>query len=164
MSLLTKKQIHEDVPVIVWGYALLDQDETILENSIRRSRFTLVIYGNKIEFSFNFYNSMCTYNCNTTHTDHFRILLPIAFLILAFPYKSNIYNICPLSHSFLYNNMCTYEGRSFNSGTNAPPSHMAVRNSWKLRLISGWGGGSNNGTKFCLNLFTLSKVIEHAQS
>ena len=26
-----------------------------------------------------------------------------------------------------------YEGRSFNSGTNEPPYHMAVRYSWKLR-------------------------------
>ena len=24
-------------------------------------------------------------------------------------------------------------GRSFNNGTNEPPYHMAVRNSWKLR-------------------------------
>ena len=52
-----------------------------------------------------------------------------------------------------------YEGRSFNSGTYAPQYHMAVRNSWKLRLFSG-GVVSNNETKFCLNPFILSKVIE----
>ena len=50
-----------------------------------------------------------------------------------------------------------YEGRLFNSGTYAPHCHMAVRNSWKLRFIS---GGINNESKYCLNMFTLSKVIE----
>ena len=36
--------------------------------------------------------------------------------------------------------LSTYEGRAFNSGTNAPSYHMAVRNSWKLRSISGGRG------------------------
>ena len=38
-------------------------------------------------------------------------------------------------------------GRSFNSGTNAPPYHMAVRNSWKLRSFQE-GVVSKYGTKF----------------
>ena len=52
------------------------------------------------------------------------------------------------------------KGRSFNSGAYALPYHMAVRNSWKLRLITGGGVVSNNETKFCLNPLTLSKVVE----
>ena len=52
-----------------------------------------------------------------------------------------------------------YEGRSFNSGTNEPPYHMAVRNYWKLRYFY-VGVVFNNGTKFCLNTFPCSKVIE----
>ena len=34
-----------------------------------------------------------------------------------------------------------YEGILFSSGTHAPPYLMAVRNSWKLRFISGVEGG-----------------------
>ena len=36
---------------------------------------------------------------------------------------------------------------------------MFVRNTWELSLFQG-GVVSNNETKFCVNLFTLSKVIE----
>ena len=51
-----------------------------------------------------------------------------------------------------------YKGRSFNSGTNKPPYHMAK----KTRGKCGYFGGVdlNNGTKNCLNTLTLSKVIE----
>ena len=52
-----------------------------------------------------------------------------------------------------------YERCPFNSGTNASPYHVAVRNSWKLRYFQG-EVVSNNGMKFCFNPFTLSKVIE----
>ena len=55
--------------------------------------------------------------------------------------------------------MLVYEGRSFNSGTNAPPYHMAIRQSWKLQYFHG-GVYVNNGTKFCLIPLSLSKVIE----
>ena len=54
-----------------------------------------------------------------------------------------------------------YEGRSFNSSTNEPQNHMAVRNSWKLRYFHG-GVVLNNGIKLCLNPFTCSKVIENS--
>ena len=51
------------------------------------------------------------------------------------------------------------EWRLFNSGTYAPPYHIAVRNRWKQRYFQR-GLVSNIGLKFCLNPFTLSKVIE----
>ena len=47
-----------------------------------------------------------------------------------------------------------YEGRSFNSGTNAPPYHMAVRKLWKLQYFQ-WGVILNNGTNSYLNPFSL---------
>ena len=55
-----------------------------------------------------------------------------------------------------------YEGSSFNYGTNAPPYQMAVKKLVEIAINFKGGGGvvSNNGTKFCLNLFVLSKVIE----
>ena len=55
--------------------------------------------------------------------------------------------------------MVIYEGCSFNSGTNAPLYHMAVRNLWKLRSFH-QGVVLNNGPKFFLNLFNLLNVIE----
>ena len=51
------------------------------------------------------------------------------------------------------------EVRSFNSGTNAPPYHMAVRNLGKLQQFHK-GVVLNNGMKFYLNVFSLSKVFE----
>ena len=53
--------------------------------------------------------------------------------------------------------MLVYVGRPFNSGTNAPPYHMTIRQSWILRYFHG-GVFLNNGTKFCLIPF--SQVIE----
>ena len=55
--------------------------------------------------------------------------------------------------------VCTYgkmkcEGRSFNSGTNAPPYHMSIS------AVKSRGVVLNDGTKFCLILFSLSKIIE----
>ena len=55
--------------------------------------------------------------------------------------------------------MPSVRGRSFISGTIAPPYHIIVV---EIAIISGGGGGVvlNSETKFCLNPFTLLKVIE----
>ena len=52
-----------------------------------------------------------------------------------------------------------YESRSFNVVTYGPPSHIAVRNTWKLQkhheIIYNW-------CEIQSNPFSLSKVIESA--
>ena len=64
-----------------------------------------------------------------------------------------------LQFHIIYLKSTKYEGRSFNSGANEHPYHMAVRNSWKL-LYYHAGVCFNNGSKLCLKSFPCSKVIE----